>query len=244
MNADGERWHLCQTGNRQIPKNSGGQEMSEERMEEAVESSSEEISEMEEAEHEKEVEETPMRKETPAEAEPRPEPWDEGPTGEVDELTSLRQELEEKEAKAAEYLDGWQRAQAEFANYKKRIEKEQENMVRFANGAFIAKLLPVMDGFERAFQTLPPNLMGMTWLEGMALIQRKLQMLLEQEGVTVIETEGRMFDPTLHQAVTHEESEGHEEGQIIGEVQKGYKMGDKVLRPSLVRVAKKASDNG
>jgi molecular chaperone GrpE len=66
-------------------------------------------------------------------------------------------------------------------------------------------------------------------------------MLLAQEGVTVIETEGRLFDPTLHQAVTHEESEEHEEGQIIGEVQKGYKMGDRVLRPSLVRVAKKVS---
>ncbi len=155
----------------------------------------------------------------------------------------MQQELEEQKAKAAEYLDGWQRARAEFANYKKRIEKEQEDMIKSANGAFITKLLPVMDDFERAFQTLPLDLMGMTWLEGIALIQRKLQMLLEQEGVTVIETEGQMFDPTLHQAVTHEESEEHEEGQIMGEVQKGYKMGDKVLRPSLVRVAKGISGN-
>jgi molecular chaperone GrpE len=100
-----------------------------------------------------------------------------------------------------------------------------------------------MDDFERAFQTLPLELMGMTWLEGIALVQRKLQMLLEQEGVTVIETEEQMFDPTLHQAVTHEESEEHEEGQIIGEVQKGYNMRGKILRPSLVRVAKRISDN-
>jgi len=153
----------------------------------------------------------------------------------------LRRELEEQEAKAAEYLDGWQRARAEFANYKKLIEKEQQDMIQIANGAFIPNLLPVMDDFERAFQTLPPNLMGMTWLEGILLIQRKLQILFEQEGVAVIETEGQFFDPALHQAVTHEESEEHEEGQIIGEVQKGYKMGDKVLRPSLVRVAKRIS---
>ncbi|TEU15579.1 MAG: nucleotide exchange factor GrpE [Anaerolineales bacterium] len=215
--------------------------MSGEKLEEAVEPLSGEVSATEE-EQERETEEYPAPEETPAEAKPRPE-QDEGPTEEIDELPALRQELEEQKSKAAEYLDGWQRARAEFANYKKRIEKEQEDMVKFANGAFIARLLPVMDDFERAFQTLPLELMGMTWLEGIALVQRKLQMLLEQEGVTVIETEGQMFDPTLHQAVTHEESEEHEEGQIVGEVQKGYKMGDKILRPSLVRVAKRISDN-
>jgi molecular chaperone GrpE len=190
-----------------------------------------------------ETEESLAPEETPAEAEPPLEPSSRAQAEEVEGLTALRQELEEQKAKAAEYLDGWQRARAEFANYKKRIEKEQEDMVRFANGTFIIKVLPVMDDFERAFQVLPPGMMGMTWLEGIALIHRKLQMLLEQEGVTLIETEGQMFDPTLHQAVTYEESQGHEEGQIIGQVQKGYKMGDKVLRPSLVRVAKKISGN-
>ena len=213
--------------------------MAKKKSKEVEKPSSEEVPETKEEERGTE-EESPVLEETPAEAEP-PLTQDEEPAEEVDELTALRQELEEQKAKAAEYLDGWQRARAEFANYKKRIEKEQEDMIKSANGAFIAKLLPVMDDFERAFQTMPLDLMGMTWLEGMALIQRKLQMLLEQERVTVIETEGQAFDPTLHQAVTHEESEEHEEGQIIGEVQKGYKMGDKVLRPSLVRVAKKIS---
>jgi molecular chaperone GrpE len=209
--------------------------MPEEKLEETAEPLSEELpATEEEEEQEKETEESPVPEGTRAEAEP---------TEEVDELTALRQELEEQKAKAAEYLDGWQRARAEFANYKKRIEKEQEDMIKSANGAFIAKLLPVMDDFERAFQTLPLDLMGMTWLEGIALILRKLQVLLAQEGVTIIESEGQMFDPTLHQAVTHEESEEHEEGQIMGEVQKGYKIDDKVLRPSLVRVARKVSNN-
>jgi molecular chaperone GrpE len=224
--------------------------MSEEKLEEAVKPLSEEVPETEEAEQEREMKGSLAPEETPAETEPRPEPLgpeprdegrDEGPAEEVDELMTLRRDLEEQKAKAAEYLDGWQRARAEFANYKKRIEKEQEDMIKSANGAFITRLLPVMDDFERAFQTLPLDLMGMTWLEGIALIQRKLQILLEQEGVTVIEIEGQFFDPTLHQAVTYEESEEHEEGQIIGEVQKGYKMGDRVLRPSLVRVAKRTS---
>jgi molecular chaperone GrpE len=224
--------------------------MSEEKLEEAVKPLSEEVPETEEAEQEREMKGSLAPEETPAETEPRPEPLgpeprdegrDEGPAEEVDELMTLRRDLEEQKAKAAEYLDGWQRARAEFANYKKRIEKEQEDMIKSANGAFIIRLLPVMDDFERAFQTLPLDLMGMTWLEGIALIQRKLQILLEQEGVTVIEIEGQFFDPTLHQAVTYEESEEHKEGQIIGEVQKGYKMGDKVLRPSLVRVAKRTS---
>jgi molecular chaperone GrpE len=205
--------------------------MSKKKSKEAEERLAEEVPETKEEKKETEGE-SPELEEALAEAEPAEE---------VDELVALRQELEEQKAKAAEYLDGWQRARAEFANYRKRIEKEQEDMIKSANGAFITRLLPVMDDFERAFQTLPLDLMGMTWLEGITLIQRKLQMLLAQEGVTVIETEGRLFDPTLHQAVTHEESEEHEEGQIIGEVQKGYKIGDKVLRPSLVRVAKKVS---
>lgn len=222
--------------------------MPEEKLEEAVEPLSEEVPETEEAEQERETEESLAPEETLAGAEPRPEPLgpeprDEGPAEEVDELRALRRELEEQKAKAAEYLDGWQRARAEFANYRKRIEKEQEDMIKSANGAFITRLLPVIDDFERAFQTLPLDLMSMTWLEGIALIQRKLQVLLEQEGVTVIEIEGQFFDPTLHQAVTYEESEEHEGGQIIGEVQKGYKIGDKVLRPSLVRVAKRTSGN-
>ena len=127
--------------------------MPEEKLEKAVEPLSEEVPETEEAEREREAEESLAPEETPAEAEPRPEPRperdegrDEGSTEEVDELTALHRELEEQKAEAAEYLDGWQRARAEFANYKKRIEKEQEDMIQFANGAFITKLLPVRLG--------------------------------------------------------------------------------------------------
>ena len=157
---------------------------------------------------------------------------------EVSELEALRQELEEAKAQAAEYLDGWQRARAEFANYKKRNEQERQELFKLANSTLIARLLPIFDDFERAFQTLPSNLLSLTWIDGVALIYRKLQAILDGEGLTPMETEGQSFDPLLHEAVTYEESAEHQEGQIIGEVQRGYKFGDRVLRPALVRVAK------
>jgi molecular chaperone GrpE len=157
---------------------------------------------------------------------------------EVSEREALRQELEEAKAQAAEYLDGWQRARAEFANYKKRNEQERQELFKLANTTLITRLLPIFDDFERAFQTLPSNLLSLTWIDGVALIYRRLQAILEAEGLTLIETESESFDPLLHEAVTYEESEEHEEGQVIGEVQRGYQLGDRVLRPALVRVAK------
>ncbi len=157
---------------------------------------------------------------------------------EVSELEALRQELEEAKAQAAEYLDGWQRARAEFANYKKRNEQERQELFKLANTTLITKLLPIFDDFERAFQALPSNLLSLTWIDGVALIYRRLQAILEAEGLTLIETEGQSFDPLLHEAVTYEESAEHQEDQIIGEVQRGYKLGDRILRPALVRVAK------
>ena len=157
---------------------------------------------------------------------------------EVTELEALRQELEKAKAQAADYLDGWQRARAEFANYKKRNEQERQDLFKLANATLITRLLPIFDDFERAFQTLPRSLLSFTWIDGVALIYRRLQAILEAEGLTLIETEGQGFDPLLHEAVISEESAEHEEGQIIGEVQKGYQLGDRILRPALVRVAK------
>jgi len=157
---------------------------------------------------------------------------------ETSELETLRQELEEAKAQAAEYLDGWQRARAEFANYKKRNEQERQELFKLANSTLISRLLPIFDDFERAFQTLPSNLLSLTWIDGVALVYRKLQAILDGEGLTHMETEGQSFDPLVHEAVTYEESAEHQEGQIIGEVQRGYKLGDRVLRPALVRVAK------
>jgi molecular chaperone GrpE len=168
-----------------------------------------------------------------------PEEAGEVETGETpaDDLQSIRHELEEARAKEAEYLDGWQRARAELSNARKRFERDRELAYANAKGDVLIQLLPIVDDFERAIETLPENLSSLTWVEGILLIQRKLQSLLDQAGVTPIETIGQEFDPFMHEAVTHEPSETVPAGQIIAELQKGYLAGDRVLRPSVVRVS-------
>lgn len=164
----------------------------------------------------------------------------EGPKPETlaSELERLRQELETVRAQAAEYLNGWQRTQAEFANYRKRQEAEFLERVRLNNAVLIARILPVLDDLERAIQTLPPGLQSLTWVDGIFLIKRKLEVILEAEGLKPIETVGKSFDPLYHEAVTYEDAPGYQEGQIIGEVQRGYMLGERVVRPALVRVAR------
>jgi molecular chaperone GrpE len=154
------------------------------------------------------------------------------------ELEALRQRLAEAEEKVEEYLDQWRRAAADLANYRKRVEKEQAEFSRYANAALITRILPLLDDFQRAFQTVPDNLRSLTWIDGIVLIERKLQAILEQEGLTPIEALGKPFDPLLHEAVMYEETAGYEDGQVIAELQKGYKLHERVLRPTLVRVAK------
>jgi molecular chaperone GrpE len=163
----------------------------------------------------------------------------EGDQAVADEMSALREELDKAKAQAAEYLDGWQRARAELANARKRFEKERSEAGQLANGLLIAKLLPVLDDLDRAIKTMPEDLRQHTWTDGVTLIQRKFQAVLESEDVKPIEvTPGDRFDPAWHEAVTHEESQEHTEGAIIAEVQKGYQFGEQVLRPALVRVAK------
>ena len=178
------------------------------------------------------------REERVAEAEETVAELPEGP----ETPEELRTALEEERARAEEYLDQWKRARAEFANFKKRNEKEREELLNFANSILIAKILPILDDFERAARTIPDKIHTLTWVEGIFLIHRKLQAILEQEGVTEIEAEvGKEFDPTVHEAVVHEESKEYKEGQIVDILQKGYKLHDRVVRPTLVKVAREKS---
>jgi molecular chaperone GrpE len=157
----------------------------------------------------------------------------------TDETSALREELEKVKAQAAEYLDGWQRARAELANARKRFEKERSEAGQSAAGDLLRKILPVLDDLDRAMKTVPDDLRQHPWMDGVALIQRKFQAAVESEGVKPLEVRpGDRFDPTQHEAVTHEENAERKEGEIIAEVQRGYRFGAQILRPALVRVAK------
>ena len=158
-------------------------------------------------------------------------------TPEDDPLTELRNQLEDSQQEAGDNLAGWQRAQAEFINYKKRIEREQTQLFENASARVIKRFLAVLDDLDRALQNSPQNGEAAEWAAGIDLIYRKMLTILESEGVTVMETLGKEFDPNLHEAIAQEKSEDHESGQIIEEIQKGYLIGERVLRPALVRVA-------
>lgn len=156
----------------------------------------------------------------------------------VDEQESEAQTMERLQAEAEEYLDGWQRARAEFANYKKRIEKERESARERITGEIITRYLGVMDDLERALAKSPETEACSEWVAGVELIYTKFKSILEAEGVETIEEEGLRFDPNIHEAISYEDSDEHEEGSVIEVTQRGYKLGDRVLRPAMVRVAK------
>lgn len=162
------------------------------------------------------------------------------PSALVAEIEQLKGELEAARQEAADNRAGWQRAAADFANYKRRSEQEREATLGLANEMLLAKLLNVVDDFDRALAAMPPELEHLGWIEGLWLVERKLRALLESEGVTPIDALGKQFDPREHEAVVHEEANAPD-GQVIGEVQRGYRIRDRVLRPSLVKVAKNPS---
>jgi molecular chaperone GrpE len=156
----------------------------------------------------------------------------------MEDYSALQDGKEKAEQQGKEYLDGWQRERAEFQNYRRRIERDQAQTTLNITGQVIKKYLVILDDLDRALKTRPTQGEGAAWSEGIELIYRKLQTILENEGVERIPAEGTLFDPTMHEALTHEDSPNHESGQIIEVVQQGYKIGDRVLRPALVRVAK------
>jgi molecular chaperone GrpE len=144
---------------------------------------------------------------------------------------------EASEAKAAEYLDGWQRANAEFANYKKRVNRDRDQYNKDAVGKVVKKYLPVLDDLERALKERPTDDQNAGWANGIELIYRKMALTLDNDGVTPMEADGVMFDPNLHEAVAQIESPDHESGQIIDVIQTGYLIGERVLRPARVCIA-------
>ncbi len=154
-------------------------------------------------------------------------------TVEIEDVETLKQVLAEEKKKAEDYLANWQRAQADFINYKRRTELERQDFNRFANANLILSLLPALDDLERALSSIPPKLAKHSWVDGIRLVERKFKSSLETQGLTPIKALGEPFDPNFHEALRQDKGK---EGIIVEEFQKGYMLGDRVLRPAKVVV--------
>ncbi|MBI4285866.1 MAG: nucleotide exchange factor GrpE [Chloroflexi bacterium] len=151
----------------------------------------------------------------------------------LEDIEVIKRALADEMAKSASNLAGWQRAQADLTNYKRRVEQEKEELDKYANATFVSNLLPILDDLERALIVTPPEMNGLPWVEGVRQIERKLRATLEMLGLSPIEALGKHFDPNFHEAVAQCEGE---EGLVISELQKGYRLRDRVIRPSRVAV--------
>ena len=156
----------------------------------------------------------------------------------LSEIEPLPDPTEDLERERDEYKAMAQRAQADLVNYRRRVDEERRELQRNANAALLAKFLDVVDDFERAIGMLPDDAAEAGWQEGLLLVKRKLDSVLQSEGVSKIEAEGKPFDPWEHEAVFHQETADVEEGVVISVFKEGYRLHDKVLRASQVIVAK------
>ena len=154
----------------------------------------------------------------------------------AERILQLERELEQVRRTDEEHPNNWHRSAADFANYKRRTDEERATLTQFSNAVLIGKLLSVLDDFDRALENVPPEAHD-AWIEGVKLVERKLRGVLESEGVAPIEAVGTQFDPNVHEAVVHEDTADHPDNQVIGELQRGYRLHDRIIRPSLVRVA-------
>lgn len=154
------------------------------------------------------------------------------------DVAALQKELETARAEANDYKDLAQRARAEFANYKRRVERDQAEAQQNATARVLARYLEVLDDFERALKNQPAEGEAAAWAQGVSMIQRKFQNLLDAEGLTRIEALGQPFDPALHEAIAHEDTDQHPSGHVTEVLRQGYKLGDRVIRPALVKVAR------
>ena len=148
-------------------------------------------------------------------------------------METPQQASDDEKNKTEEYLANWQRARADFINYKRRTEQERIDLNRFANSTLILNLLPVLDDLERALDSIPPKLAKHDWADGIRLIAQKFRAMLEAQGLAPIKALGQPFNPNLHEAVRQDKGE---DGIVIEEFQKGYLLHDRLLRPTKVVV--------
>lgn len=150
--------------------------------------------------------------------------------GTPDELTTTQ-------ALAQEYLSGWQRAKADYANLKRESESKYQELIRFSNAEFIKELLPLVDYFKQALRSVPVEQKGQPWVDGVRHIQSRLEQILAYQGVKEMEVIGEKFDPALHEAAAEVKDSGQPEGTIVEELRTGFTLHDKLLQAARVKVA-------
>jgi molecular chaperone GrpE len=148
----------------------------------------------------------------------------------------LQARLMQIEQESTSYRDQYLRATADLKNFKRRTEEERASLIRNATAGLIMKLLPIVDDFELAMQHAPAEVRESPWFSGVEGVQRKLQLVLEGEGVRPIEAEGQPFDPNFHDAVMREDAGPVHAGRVVQDLRRGYLLHDKVIRPSMVKV--------
>lgn len=152
------------------------------------------------------------------------------------------EELKQKAAESEEYKDKYLKVHAEYENTRKRLEKEKTDHIKFANEDIISKLFPIMDNFDMAFDAMEKAEDKDALLEGIKLVQKEFHKVLEENGVERIETEGKEFDPNMHEAVNAVNTEEYPDGMIIEEVRPGYMLNKRLLRPAQVIIAKNSKE--
>jgi len=149
----------------------------------------------------------------------------------------IKQELEKLKKEKEEYLNNWKRTYADYLNLKKRTEEERKDLITMANKDLILNIIPLLDNFKRAFKNVPSEIKKSEWIEGIKQLEKQLEDILKNEGLEKIECLNQEFDPNLHEAIMIEKKKGCKKGIIIEELETGYKLNNKVIKPAKVKVA-------
>ena len=152
------------------------------------------------------------------------------------EVAAAQEALAGKDEELQQVRESLARARADFANFRRRTQQEQEEQAKFGTALLVAEFLPILDNFERAMDTIPRELRFFSWLQGVDLVHQMARNVLEKRGLQPIDTQDKPFDPNYHEVVLREGEDDDGEVVVLEELQKGYVMYDRVLRPSLVKV--------
>lgn len=157
----------------------------------------------------------------------------------TEEIEHYKDDLKTEKQKAQDFFDRYLRIQAEFENFRKRMDREKAEFLKYAMENFFRNLLPIIDNFELALDSAEKTSDLKGFSEGVKLIHKQFQDVLQREGLTILSSVGQIFDPTRHEAIMEIHSDEHDENTVVEEIKKGYYLKDRLLRPALVAVARK-----